>query len=69
MGVRKVHSLLLQVQLDFAVECNNGTWHRLKHFLRAIVTYVAIFRDTAPCSQYMNKRFGGTYNHPRVEVG
>jgi hypothetical protein len=27
--------------------------------VRAIVT--AIFRDMAPCSAYVNRRFGGTY--------
>jgi hypothetical protein len=62
MGLRKVHSLLLKLLLEFAVECKNETWHRCKHFLTALVMNVAIFWDTAPCSQYMNQRFGGTYN-------
>jgi hypothetical protein len=30
--------------------------------LTAVVTKVAIFRDIALCSPYMNQRFGGTYH-------
>jgi hypothetical protein len=28
----------------------------------AVVMKIAIFWDTAPCSPYMNRRFGGTYH-------
>jgi hypothetical protein len=30
--------------------------------LTAVVMITAIFRDIAPCSPYMNRRFGGTYH-------
>jgi hypothetical protein len=31
--------------------------------LSAVVTKIAIFWDMAPCSPYMNGRFGGTYHY------
>jgi hypothetical protein len=30
--------------------------------LTAVVVNVVIFWDTAPCSPYVNRRLGGTYN-------
>jgi hypothetical protein len=31
--------------------------------LTAVVINVAVFWDTAPCSPYVKRRFGGTYHH------
>jgi hypothetical protein len=30
--------------------------------LTAVVINIVIFRDIAPCSPYVNRRFGGTYH-------
>jgi hypothetical protein len=32
----------------------------------AVVMKIAVFWDTAPCSPYMNRRFGGTSVHIRT---
>jgi hypothetical protein len=40
----------------------NLSSYAVSEVLKAVVMNFAIFWNIAPCIQYMNRRFGGTYN-------